>query len=414
MLAFVQDLAVSHWPNRVCPTVFAHGMSRNPRQVKRAINVFLLLWKLVQQRGDDLRHQIKPVRLAKVVAIQQVDHQLYTRLCETPRLLRDIEEYYRAELGQQTADSSTQPNLALRQLPDDIRPLPQVRALLTLDSLNVPEGNFSGLSPDVLRSYFTLTRQAESPRLTSAAIRQVIEPELILITADGPFLMGSAETDAQAQDVEKPRHSVELPDFRIGRFPVLNFEYQVFVQATKRRPPDHWGGETFPDKKGDHPVVNVSWHDAVAYCRWLSQQTGKTYRLPTEAEWEKAARGCNGLIFPWGNQFDKNRCNVLNTHVGDTTPAGQYSDRQGDSPFGVADMLGNVWEWCATKWGKPYPYDADEDEWAFDYLQPETPRVLRGASFLSPTDRARCAFRNGLNPASRFHDRGFRVVCEVN
>ena len=113
----------------------------------------------------------------------------------------------------------------------------------------------------------------------------------------------------------------------------------------------------FPAGKEDHPVVNVSWKDAVAFCRWLSQASGKTIRLPTEAEWEKAARGDDGRIYPWGDEPPtKELCNFSN-NVGDTTPVGQYP--AGASLCGALDMAGNVWEWTGSLYG-PYPYQVED------------------------------------------------------
>ena len=176
-----------------------------------------------------------------------------------------------------------------------------------------------------------------------------LEPEMILIPA-GPFLMGSSDDDKQARDAEKPQHIVDLPEYLIGKYPVTNGEYQAFVRDTGRQPPSRWDGGKYPKGQKDHPVAYVTWHDAMAYCKWLSEKTRKTYRLPTEAEWEKAARGPGGLIYPWGNLFDKNRCNTFESGIGNTTPVGNYSPA-GDSPYGVADMAGNVWEWTQSLWG---------------------------------------------------------------
>ena len=116
--------------------------------------------------------------------------------------------------------------------------------------------------------------------------------------------MGSdPDIDETAQGNEQPQHSLYLPDYYVAKTPVTNAQYVAFVQATDHRQPDHWKNGQPPSGKWDHPVVKVDWHDSVAYCHWLTEQTGRTYRLPTEAEWEKAARGTEGLIYPWGNQW---------------------------------------------------------------------------------------------------------------
>jgi formylglycine-generating enzyme required for sulfatase activity len=247
---------------------------------------------------------------------------------------------------------------------------------------------------------------------------QSFEPELILIPA-GEFLMGSdPKKDKAARDDEQSQHTLYLPDYYIAKTPVTQAQYAAFVQATGHDAPFvdenwakayNWQGQTPPKEKADHPVVLVNWHDAVAYCRWLTETTGRTYRLPTEAEWEKAARGPDGRIYPWGNQWDKSRCNTAEGGKGGATPVGTYP--QGASPYGVLDMAGNVLEWCATKWRKSYPYDVKEDEWTVDYLDGTNVRVLRGGSWRYNQDLARCASRLMLIPVNGGSFRGCRVAC---
>ena len=114
--------------------------------------------------------------------------------------------------------------------------------------------------------------------------------------------MGSdPKVDKDATADEQPQHRLYLPEFYIGKYPVTNEQYAAFVKTGRQGAPEHWEKGEIPAGKGDHPVVNVSWQDAVAFCRWLSRESGKTIRLPTEAEWEKAARGSDGRIYPWGN-----------------------------------------------------------------------------------------------------------------
>ncbi|MEI8307883.1 MAG: SUMF1/EgtB/PvdO family nonheme iron enzyme, partial [Chloroflexales bacterium] len=219
-------------------------------------------------------------------------------------------------------------------------------------------------------------------------------PTLIPIPA-GPFLMGSSDADTQAYDSEKPQHTLTLPDYWIAKTPVTNAQFQPFVEGDGYRNERYWTQvgwqwcqqerivtpHYWDDKQwngADYPLVGVSWFEAVAYCRWLSAQTGHEFRLPSEAEWEKAARGTDGRIYPWGNTWEVGRCNSKEAGIGKTTPVGQYPN--GASPYGVLDMAGNVWEWCATKWGKPYPYQI-EDEWAEAYLEQDMSRIWRGGSW---------------------------------
>lgn len=236
------------------------------------------------------------------------------------------------------------------------------------------------------------------------------EPELILIPA-GKFLMGSdPKLDTHAKDNEQPQHRLYLPAYSIAKTPVTNAQYAAFVQATGHRPPKNWIGKEPPNDEKYHPVVHVSWKDAAAYCRWLAHVARKPYRLPTEAEWEKSARGTDGRIYPWGNERDATRCNTHESGKGATTPVGSYPS--GAGPYGVLDMAGNIWEWCATKHGKSYPYII-EDEWADNYLKESADRVLRGGAFSFSGSYARCAFRGRLDANGSYDCIGFRIVVSA-
>ncbi|MBC8263118.1 SUMF1/EgtB/PvdO family nonheme iron enzyme [Acidovorax sp.] len=186
---------------------------------------------------------------------------------------------------------STMPHLA--DLPNALKKLARRNALEISDTrfhhdvdrlietlekvLDVPESPPS--TPEVRR------REEAVPALQS------FEPEMILIPA-GEFLMGSdPNVDKDARDHEQPQHTLYLPDYHLAKTPVTNAQYAAFVQATGHRQPERWKSGTPPGGKGYHPVVNVSWHDAIAYCHWLAGVTGKSYYLPSEAEWEKGARG---------------------------------------------------------------------------------------------------------------------------
>ena len=129
-------------------------------------------------------------------------------------------------------------------------------------------------------------------------------------------------------------------------------QYRAFVAATGREAPDGWTNRAPARGEEDHPVVHVSWYDARDYCQWLSEVTGRSYALPSEAEWEKGARGTDGRIYPWGNQWDATRCNSWESRLGKTTSVHAYP--QGASPYGVLDMAGNVWEWTRSLWGKEW------------------------------------------------------------
>jgi formylglycine-generating enzyme required for sulfatase activity len=278
-----------------------------------------------------------------------------------------------------------------------------------------------------LKLYFTLTARAEAPQPTPdvEVARLVFEPQMVKIPA-GKFLMGSTKEQA-AQAVkngiskefvewELPQHTVELSEYSIGKYPITNREYQAFVRDAKYKPPRGWDGEQFPAEKGSHPVVYVSWNDAVAYCKWLSEKTSKQYRLPTEAEWEKAARGPStgsgdGRVYPWGDVFDQKNANTIELKLGDTSDVGKFSP-QGDSPYGCADMAGNVWEWC-NDWFDKNEYKQRQANEVKDPqgAQSGTARVLRGGSWSSSRNLARCSYRDRLVPDDFDDYLGFRLVC---
>jgi formylglycine-generating enzyme required for sulfatase activity len=216
----------------------------------------------------------------------------------------------------------------------------------------------------------------------------------------GDFLFGSHfDQDSHAFEDEMPQLRLYLPTYRIARLPVTNAQYKMFMDATDHAAPPHWRDRAIPDGQEDHPVVHVSWHDAQAFCEWAN------VRLPTEAEWEKAARGVDGRLYPWGNEDpDASRCNFDLT-VGLTAPVGSYP--AGVSPYGVLDMAGNVWEWTATVWLDTYENYLDE-------LAKQPPnalrRVLRGGGFRD-VEFVRCAARSWDLPNQRYRDLGFRVVA---
>jgi hypothetical protein len=266
---FVHGLS-AEWPHEECPKIFAEGLGDNPRQIKRTVNTFLMLWKLADKRKAKLQERVKPIRLAKVVAIQTVYPDLYNLLLkDEPRYLRELEEYYRAESSQEgkmergdvfpqgsKGEAVAEKAVARVEPPPALVPFlsrrgaTAVRRILTLHALEMKDANFASLPPDELKLYFTLTRRAEAPQPAPPAeiAPLVFEPQMVRIPA-GKFLMGT--TQEQAQQVikeagadwikwvewEQPQHTVELSEYSIGKYPITNREYRHLcaMQNTLRR-----------------------------------------------------------------------------------------------------------------------------------------------------------------------------------
>ena len=227
-------------------------------------------------------------------------------------------------------------------------------------------------------------------------------PPMVYVPA-GDFLMGSSDSDPDAGDNEKPQHTVYLDAFWIDRTEVTNAQYARCVAAGACDPPptssytrgSYYGNPAYDD----YPVIYMSWFRADAYCRWAGK------RLPTEAEWEKAARGTDGRIYPWGNASPDAACANYGSNVGDTTAVGSYP--AGASPYGALDMAGNVAEWVADWYDKDY-YAVSP------YANPTGPssgteRVLRGGCWVVRSVRSadRGAF---FEPKFRYPNFGFRCA----
>ena len=468
MRAFVERTTQGQFDDPRCTEVFARGLEPNPRRIKRTLNIFLLLERLAQNR-EDLADRIKPVRLAKIVIIQQYYPRLFALLTTGSHYLLDLEKRLRAE-GERGAGSGQRAGRMAGLPGDDLEPAEYatttgtgdgseisagplqeflgdrlLRELLTWPALGEADANFADLSAAQVGEYIFLTRSSvEEPKVAEAAARLPIEPQMVTIPA-GPFLLGTPKEqrdellrlhkaendkfDAQWLDNELGQHEVTLPAYAIGRFPVTNAEFARFMEAGGYAKQDYWTEAGWQRKEADgwseprywqdeqfnqpeQPVVGVSWYEAAAYCRWLSAESGRSYRLPSEAEWEKAARGSDGRRYPWGNAWDKEKCNNSELGLQRTTPVGQYSPA-GDSPHGLSDMAGNVWEWCSTRWGgaetKPtygYPYQPDERE----EVEGEDTRVMRGGSWYNGAAWCRCSYRGGFSPGLRDLNRGFRCA----
>ena len=242
---------------------------------------------------------------------------------------------------------------------------------------------------------------------------------MVLVPA-GKFLMGSNDEEARqvirqlgggevTEDVqwfmaEKPRREVYVDAFYIDKYEVTNARYKEFIDATGRTPPRDWENGDYIEGGDNLPIVYVSWNDANAYCQWVGK------RLPTEEEWEKAARGTDGRIWPWGNTFDNTKCNVESWEGSGPKSVGSYPG--GVSPYGIYDMAGNVWEWVDS-WYDAYPGST--------YTTPEFGkkfRVTRGGSWyhynsLGPIG-ARCASRDRGTEEHISYVAGFRCAIGKN
>jgi formylglycine-generating enzyme required for sulfatase activity len=215
--------------------------------------------------------------------------------------------------------------------------------------------------------------------------------DMVLIE-EATFVMGSNDGNPN----HKPEHQVHVDSFYLDVWPVTNAEYKRFIDETNRAVPDYrvdwvdtegytWNTDTrmYPAGKANHPVVLVTWEDAMAYAAWANK------RLPTEAEWERAARGVDGRRYPWGNDFSPEiHCNCKETGLNGTSAVAEFSP-EGDTPEGLVDMVGNVWEWTNSLY-RPYPYNAEDGRESRDAAGF---RVLRGASWVNDANVAYCMSR---------------------
>lgn len=244
----------------------------------------------------------------------------------------------------------------------------------------------------------------------------------------GPFVMGSdKKRDPQAYDEETPQHPLTLAGYYIARYPVTVAQYRLFVEQSGHKPVDDDCLRGF----ANHPVVTITRDEALQYCQWLTEQLREgqatpdplatllrqeewQVTLPSEAEWEKAARGTNGRVYSWGDEFDAAKANVRETGIGRTSAVGCFP--QGATLEGIMDMSGNVWEWTRSLWGKDsekpdfrYPYDPSDGREKLD-AGDKVACVLRGGCCWRAQWGARCACRLRHNPHDRHVNIGFRLV----
>jgi formylglycine-generating enzyme required for sulfatase activity len=242
-------------------------------------------------------------------------------------------------------------------------------------------------------------------RAQASAGTLFIAPPVSLVPA-GPFTMGSDRTlDPKAYRDETPQHQASTIAFWMGNYPVTVAEYEYAVQAEVVGPPREFKGISWHSQLAhrDYPVTSVSWFEAVTYCLWLGEMVGAPCRLPTEAEWEKAARGTDGRIYPWGMTWDRDLANTPDGGLGRIAAVASYPDAV--SPYGLHDMVGNVWEWCNSIY-RPYPYRPEDGREEFGVADT---RVLRGSAWYCVPYNARTTCR-GLGPSGLYLGGGFRVL----
>ena len=293
------------------------------------------------------------------------------------------------------------------ELPDVLRPL--------LEKHGVPLRNF----PDFDRDMEKLVRDirgSQSYAEDDISIER-FEPKTIYI-AEGSFLMGS-EPGEGVPAYETPPHPVNRPAYRIGKYPVTNRQYEIFIRESQGPTPRsrNWIGKNVRDGMKNLPVSGVTWQEALAYCEWLKGKTGRNYCLPNEAQWEKACRGGRQSRYPWGDEFEPTRSNHGARELAPVNAFPAQND------YGLFDLLGNVRQWTTTLWGRklgapdsdyvsPWQPDGRDDLNASRLIR----RVIRGTSFAEDFQYFRCSSRIGQLPDDAGWigaGVGFRVVLNV-
>jgi formylglycine-generating enzyme required for sulfatase activity len=435
----------------------AEGAESNPRKVKTFLNDVNLCWAMWKNSGEGAKVDYDVYVSWEVLmrSSSRFRERIYAIKPTTDghyQIIQDmLNNAFRWAGGEQDAAVSFKEDLneqmhrvllEIRPFQEKMTKLETLQSLMYLADLTQPEEKLTE-QPE--------TGRAEKAKRAPAEVRAAegllgVERGVLKVGNDrfsidflpipaGRFLMGSSVSDSLAYDNEKPQQAMELPDYWMARFPVTVAQFSAFAEANKdyRTTAEKRGsgiaytGSQWEEVKGaywmaprgkdssikekmNHPVSQVSWEDAMTFCRWLNElvkgqlPADHVLRLPGEAEWEKAARGAAGNLYPWGNDApDDKRCN-FNMNIKDITPVGHYSP-QGDSPYGCVDMAGNVWEWTHSLINN-YPYQFDDGR---EKENASKARVLRGGAFSSGDGRVRCAVRNYNDPNSRSVNVGFRV-----
>ncbi|RLD00746.1 MAG: hypothetical protein DRI32_09870, partial [Chloroflexi bacterium] len=398
--------------------LIALGAAANPRKVKTFLNDLNLRWAMWQNMAEtkktvDFDSFVRwEVWMRSAPDFRKRVYGFYN-LATRAKIVQDAFDW---AAGDDEAASSfkTDLNREMRRVLEEIAPHRDSFTAEIIDSLvhmalppvdeELEEKAKSG-KEEVLGEKARLRGKASDLQSEIHHRENEFENMLFQTIPAGTFLMGSTKENALAYDDERPQHTVNIAyDYYVARFPVTNADYGKFASEKLKG----------IEGKENHPVVKVSWDDAQKYIVWLNENhsenlpDGYRFSLPSEAEWEKAARGEYANEYPWGNDFDKNKCNSAESKIGTTSVVGQFSPA-GDSPYGCADMVGNTWEWTRSLW-KDYPYPEEmEERRKREDEKASGSRVLRGGSFSYTQRSARCAYRYLGHPVKHVLNLGFRI-----
>jgi formylglycine-generating enzyme required for sulfatase activity len=347
----------------------SEAVEANPRTVKRFLNTFAIQRSLAERRGFLKDGVMDEDLLAKWIIISFSFEKFSERALQRPLLIAEVQDIVR-EIDLDAGASATD------RVPPHLMEFLEDRRLVSLLKHGKPFP-----SDEEQISVYTHLSESTQPRRPSAGGLQTSSGETMdgmISVPRGKFLAGEMNRTGFAEA------------FEIDVYPVTNRQYQKFRDATGHAPlPEHWEDGAYPIGKADHPVVNVNFEDADAFAKW----TGK--RLGTEQEWEKAARGPNGRVYPWGNTFNRQNCNNAEGSRHDTAEVTGYPN--GASQYGVYDLCGNVWEWTNTN----------------VFPDREDAKVLRGGSWASPKENVMGTTRAYEKSERRRRDVGFRCVRDL-
>jgi len=307
------------------------------------------------------------------------------------------------------------PVLVMNAQPPSATDLPESLAPLTYQNAisirNDPD--FNGDMEKLIRDI----RRALGYAVDDLKIDESYEPKTVYV-AEGPFLMGSPQGEG-TPELSMSQYEVTIPAYRIGIAPITNGQYEVFVRETGTRvlPIMGWFGQRVPEDRADYPVAGITFKEARAYCEWLSQESGHSYTIPNEAQWEKACRAGTTSRYPWGDEFDPGRSNLGKPGL---AAVNAYPIQ---NEFGMLDLLGNIRQWTLTLWGESRvrPDPIFGGQWKNDRRNDinasrQVLRVIRGCSFAEDPSKMDCSTRNGQLPTDAGWigaGIGFRVVMNL-